>query len=188
MENQIGQKIRYLRKKTNITLDVLAKRTGVTKGYLSKIERGLQSPPIATLSKISRALDVEIADFFQTRTREARCALVRKDERKPVIREGSAYEYLYEAIAYKNHSKKMTPFVITLPPKAKNHTAFTHQGEEMIFVLEGVMEFWFDDERYIVGPGDCIYFDSQVPHLGQCAGEEETKALVVIYSSKDRIE
>ena len=188
MENQIGRKIRYLRKRANVTLEMLARETGFTKGYLSKIERGLQIPPIATLSKIANALHAEMADFFEKKSREVKCSIVHKNERKPIIRDGSIFGYCYESIAYKKHHKMMNAFVITLIPNAKDQTMFTHEGEELMFVLKGTMEFWFGEERYIVKAGDCIYFDSEVPHRGQCIGNREAKVLVVIYSPKNRIE
>jgi len=184
MEKRIGKKIRYLRRKSNVTLEMVAKTTGFTKGYLSKIERGLQIPPIATLSKIANALNAEVADFFETKRGRIKCSIIRKNERRPVIREGSSFGYHYEAIAYKKHDKVMNPFVITLIPNARDRTVFSHEGQELMFVLKGNMEFWFDQERYVVKAGDCIYFDSEVPHRGQCLGNKETKVLVVIYSAQ----
>ena len=50
LDKELGRKIRSMRKARAITLDVLTMRTGLSTGYLSKIERGLSSPPIATLT------------------------------------------------------------------------------------------------------------------------------------------
>lgn len=186
MEDQIGKKIRYLRRKSRVTLQKLALTTGFTKGYLSKIERGIKIPPIATLSKIANALNTEVADFFETKRGETKCSIVHKDERRAVVRDGSSFGYHYEAIAYKKHDKIMNPFIITLIPRAKDQTIFSHEGQELMFVLKGTMEFWFDEDRHIVKAGDCIFFDSEVPHRGQCLGNKEAKVLVVIYSPRVR--
>jgi len=181
-EKKIAEKMRNLRVGKNITLDNLAMRTGFTKGYLSKLETGKQIPPIATLSRIARALDVEIADFFDRGTNDENYCIVRKGERKPVIRNGRLFGYYYESIAYGKHHKKMEPFIITLIPHATDHTIFDHRGEELMFVLDGKMKVFLGDERQVLEAGDCLYFDSSMPHRGECVGDRESKVLVVIFS------
>jgi transcriptional regulator with XRE-family HTH domain len=181
-EKKIAEKMRNLRVGKNITLDNLAMGTGFTKGYLSKLETGKKIPPIATLSRIARAFGVEIADFFDRGTNDERYCIVRKGERKPVIRDGTLFGYYYESIAYGKHHKKMEPFVITLIPHATDHTIFDHSGEELMFVLEGKTRIFLGDERHVLVEGDCLYFDSSIPHRAECIGDREAKVLIVIIS------
>lgn len=181
-EIKIAEKIKNLRLEKNITLDDLGKSTGFTKGYLSKLENSKKVPPIATLSRIAKALGVEIADFFDREINHPRHSIVRKDERKPVIRDGTLFGYYYESIAYRKHQKKMEPFIITLVPHAKDHTIFDHKGEELMFVLEGRMRAFLGDEEYILNEGDCLYFDSSIPHRGECVGDKEARCLIVVVS------
>lgn len=181
-EIRIAEKIKNLRLEKNITLDDLGKSTGFTKGYLSKLENSKKVPPIATLSRIAKALGVEIADFFDREINYPRHSIVRKNERKPVIRDGSLFGYYYESIAYRKHQKKMEPFIITLVPHATDHTIFDHKGEELMFVLEGRMRVFLGDERYILDEGDCFYFDSSIPHRGECVGDKEARCLIVVAS------
>src|SRR5699024_7843861 len=54
----LGDQIRSIRKKQEITLKELAEKTGLSIGYISQIERNLTDPSLSTLRKISRALDV----------------------------------------------------------------------------------------------------------------------------------
>jgi transcriptional regulator with XRE-family HTH domain len=179
VERQLGATIRGLREQKGMTLETLAQRTGMTKGYLSKVERGRKSPPISTLSRIAAALNATIADFFERTEEPSRCTITRRHERKPITRNGALFGYHYEAIAHRHHAKKMEPFVITLVPHAKDRTIFSHPGEEMMMVLEGKMLFFFSDQRHVLNEGDCVYFDSGVPHRGQCLGDGEAKVLVV---------
>lgn len=185
MEDQIGAKIRRLRRRRNLTLQATAEKSGLTKGYLSKVERGLKSPPIATLSRIAQALNADMAEFFERSDDGRKCTIVRRDERKPVNLDGQLFGYHYEALAYRYHRKMMEPFLITLTPNATDRTIFSHEGEEMMIVLEGRMLFYFGDERHVCDEGDCIYFDSGVPHRGECVGDWEAKVLVVIYSPRE---
>lgn len=181
-ELKIGQKIRQIRLQNKLTLKKVAERTGFTKSYLSMVELGKKSPPIATLSKIAQALDVDIAAFFEQKKPEDRITLGRKGEREVVVRDGTIFGYRYESIAPTKRLKRMEPFIITLPCKSKEGDRFDHEGEEFFYVLEGRIKFYYGDREYILKEGDCVYFDSSIPHRGEGADGKTAKALVVIYT------
>ena len=61
----IGQKIRQLRTQNNLTLEELASRSELTKGFLSQVERNLTSPSVSTLEDILEALGTDLASFFK---------------------------------------------------------------------------------------------------------------------------
>ncbi len=182
-EKEIISKIRSLRKSREVTLDRLAKMTGLTKGYLSQIENSTKSPPFSTLDKIAYALGVDITYFFAKNGSEqadARITIVRPEERKKVAPGGLRRGYGYESLAYKRAGKNMEPYLITLDSHGKG--IFKHDGEEFLHVLEGVLEFTFGGDRYIVKPGDSLYFDSGVEHSGKAVGNDKVKMLCIIYN------
>lgn len=180
-EKEIGAKIRQLRKQRAITLDVLTMRTGLSPGYLSKIERGLSSPPIATLSRIASALGVKPSDFFQDYEETLNISIVPPSERKTLTRDGQTFGYRYESLAHRRQNKLMEPFVITIIPHSHDNRMFVHKGEEMLYLLEGRIEMIYGDERYpVTTVGTCIYIDASIPHRAICLGDEEARALVVI--------
>jgi len=183
----VGGRIARSRAERRMTLERLAQLTGFTKGYLSKIENGRKVPPIATLSRIARALHTEIGSFFsEPRRAVAReVTVVRAGERQAVVRGGSAFGYDYVGLAPKRVPKRMDPFIFTFPPRIDKHVFFEHRGEEFLFVLSGTVEFQVGDERFTLRKGDSIYFDSRVPHRGRSIGRE-AKALVVIHDTATR--
>ncbi|MBW2565134.1 MAG: helix-turn-helix transcriptional regulator, partial [Deltaproteobacteria bacterium] len=65
LEKKIADKIHEIRKNKGLTLAQLGDATGLSKGLLSRIENNQVSPPIATLSKIARGLEVPIGIFFE---------------------------------------------------------------------------------------------------------------------------
>jgi mannose-6-phosphate isomerase-like protein (cupin superfamily) len=75
---------------------------------------------------------------------------------------------------------------LTLPVNPKKKNMYRHEGEELLFVLEGTMQFHCNNQEYIVEQGDCIYFDSSLPHLGESAGNKQVRCLMVIYNSTGR--
>jgi len=178
-ELKIAKKIRAIRLQKKLTLQNMAELTGFTKSYLSMIESGKKSPPIATLSKIASALSVDISTFFEHKQQEDKIILVRKEERSMVVRDGTAFGYQYESIAPTKRQKRMEPFIITHPPGIDGGI-FDHEGEELMMVLEGKVRFFCGDAEYILNEGDSIYFDSSIPHRGDALGDEPAKTLVVI--------
>jgi len=168
-----------------MTLQELADRTGLTKGYLSKVERSEKAPPYSTLSKIVGAMGLEITDVLKAEPgplQDLPIVIARKEEGK-VIRESSHYVgYDYEVLAVGKPGKNMEPFIIYAPNEFT--TLFEHEGEEFIYVLEGEMELKYGDRLFLLKKGDHAYFESRVPHTGRSVGKKRAKLLVTIYFYK----
>lgn len=189
-EEQVGPRLRQLRKARGVTLEQLAERTGLTKGYLSKIETGKKLPPIATLSRISGALGSDIAYFFRQETAwdafDGRVSLVRAGERRQAIRGGTSFGYDYQSIAHGLPNKAMEPFVFTFPEKIEGETHFEHDGEELIFILSGSVAFELAGQSITLGPGDSLYFDSSLPHRGRSIGGDAKALVVIVHPDNER--
>ena len=179
---KIARKIRQIRLQNQLTLQKLAEKTGFTKSYLSMIESGKKSPPIASLSKIASSLEVDITAFFERKMPEEQISLVRDGEQEVLVRDGTVFGYRYESLAPAKRRKKMEPFIITLPSHSKEEDRFDHEGEELFYVLDGRINFYYGDKTYKLKKGDCVYFDASIPHRGEGVGKKPAKALVVIYT------
>ncbi len=183
---KVGEKVRELRERAGLSLQEMAERTGYSSALLSQIENHMVSPPLGALIKIARALEVKVGAFLGDDPREP-FTLVRKDERKHVSRfaskEGVSYGYSYESLGFEKKDRHLEPFLVTLEPATlKSEKLSTHDGEEFIFVLEGEMEVILDRHKDILYPGDCIYYDSTIPHKVQCHREIPAKILAVIWT------
>ncbi|WDP89100.1 MAG: helix-turn-helix transcriptional regulator [Desulfobacter sp.] len=183
-EKSISRNIKKLRTQKGMTLQDLADRTGLTKGYLSKVERAQKAPPYSTLTKIATGLGVEITTLLAggAPPRDVRLFLSRKSDRE-IIRETDQFAgYDYEILAEGKAGKNMEPFIIHAPWEITR--TYTHEGEETIYVMEGQLEFHYGEEVIVLNAGDNIYFDSIVPHVGKSVGKTKAKLLVVIYFYK----
>jgi len=182
IESEIGRRIKASRINKKFTLEQVANQTGFTKGYLSRIEKSEKSPPLSTLGIIARALGITISFLVGEEEQKTSIDIVKKGERPLIARKGAALDYSYEAVAHTFPNKKMEPFILTLPLKPKKKTIHQHEGEELLFVLEGTMKFLLGNREYILEEGDCIYFDSGIRHFGESAGRKEAKCFMVIYT------
>ncbi len=166
-----------------MTLEHLAKVTGVTKGYLSQIENSTKAPPFSTLDKIATALGVDITFFFannEDREIDDRITSVRPDERKRVAPGGLRRGYGYESLAYKRAGKNMEPYLITVNQQSSG--TFQHGGEEFLYILEGTLELNYGGEKYLFKKGDSIYLDSGVEHSARAGGKGDVKLLCIIFN------
>jgi transcriptional regulator with XRE-family HTH domain len=185
-ELRVGERIRELRENKGLSLQDMANRTGYSSALLSQVENHFISPPLGGLIKIAKALQVKVGTFFGDEPRES-YAIVRKDERKHISRfaskEGVSYGYSYESLGFDKKDRQMEPFLVTLEPATvKSEKLSSHDGEEFIFVLEGEMEAILGDHKDVLHPGDCIYYDSTIPHKVQCHREVPTKILAVLWT------
>ena len=190
LEEHISLNIQQLRKKAKIDLQNLADRTGLTKSYLSKIERKIQSPSFSTMSKIALALGVDTTSLLTERAEsleDVRISFTRRGERKVItpldhLAEGSFHGITYEAIAHNKPGKNMNPLVMTIPPEGA--PIFRHEGEEFIYILEGRHEFTYGDQTYLMEEGDSVYIDAAVPHTGKGLDGKPSKILLVMFNYK----
>jgi len=164
---QVSEKIRSLRRRSGLTLDQLAKRCGMTKGYLSKLERNKQLPPISTLQTIAQAFEVELADFFAEResdgSRSPDLDILRTKQRRPAVKDGkSPYGYVYTPLVRIFRGKQMPP-VLVIVEKGQTD-AFAHDSEEFVYVVRGSIELLYEGRRHALGDGDSFYFDSRRKH------------------------
>lgn len=181
----ICRNIKKLRKQQKLTLEKLADQTGLTKGYLSKVERSEKAPPYSTLNKIAGALGIEVTSFFKENIEpidDVRISVQRKVDSAVIKGTSQLSGYDYEVLAPSKPGKNMEPFIIYSPKTIKK--MYSHEGEEFMYVMDGRLEFIYGEDSYILEKGDNVYFDSCVPHAGRSLGDNPAKLLVVIYFYK----
>lgn len=172
-------RLKLLRKKLGITLEVLADKAGMTKSYLSKVERGLNTPSIASALKLARALNVNVEELFsEDASDQARYSLVRQGERQSLVGsgEGPGYAVLTSQVG----QRSLLPFLIQPPTEFSDPTFKEHQGEEFLFVHSGQVEVDFMTERVLLGQGDALHFNAQTPHRLRSIGPQQAQLLVVV--------
>ncbi|GAB4366998.1 MAG: XRE family transcriptional regulator [Deltaproteobacteria bacterium] len=184
-EVQVGDHIREFREKSGVSLQQLAEKTGFSSALLSQIENRMTSPPLGTLVKIANALGTTVSTFIGGKE-EREFSIVRKQERTTVsrvgLKEGGRSAYTYEALGAGKAGRKMEPFLVRLKPLLDRNVAKnTHEGEEFLYVLSGKVEVFLDRYSDVLSEGDCIYYNSTIPHHVHSTEEKEALILAVIY-------
>ncbi len=167
----IGKKLKELRLQNDLTLDDLASRSELTKGFLSQVERNLTTPSIATLDDILEALGSNLSDFF------------REEEEKQVVFSTQDFfvdeqeDYQIEWVIPNAQKNEMEPILLTLYPKKKSHVLSAYQGEEFGYVLEGTVTIVQGNKKYKVKAKETFYLDGRQSHYLYNHGNSEVKVL-----------
>ena len=163
MAKPIGQKIRELRLHNKLTLKDLAQQTGLSVGYLSQLERGLTDIATDLLGTVAAALQVDRSHFFQ-QPRQAPRRILRSYE-KEIFQIDSA-RFIHSHLTNQIGEKSLLPRFIELLPigSAEPVLPYSHEGEEFVYVLEGVLTLFIENEQHELFPGDSAHYPSATPH------------------------
>ena len=165
--------LRAVRRQRGLTLESLAEQTGLTKSYLSKIERRQSTPSIAVALKVARALDVDVAQLFSDETADEKIVLDRARDRRKFA------DQRYVALAPTTLGKSMSPFVVRPADGAVDEPRPVHTGQESVFVHAGTVELNYGDQTVRLGPGDSAYFDASISHHFRSIGKAAAEVVVV---------
>lgn len=184
----VGDHIRKFREQKGLSLQQMAEKTGFSAALLSQIENRMVSPPLGTLVKIANALETSVS-FLVGGEEEREFFIVRKGDRKTVsrvgLKEGGRTAYTYEALGTGKAGRRMEPFIVRLKPLLdRNVVRNSHEGEEFLYVLQGNVEVFLDRYSDVLHEGDCLYYNSTIPHHVHCADDGEAVILAVIYQGR----
>jgi transcriptional regulator with XRE-family HTH domain len=179
LEVAIGRQVRAFRSQLNMTVAEVAKQAGLSPGMLSKIENGHTSPSLATLSALSRALNVPVTSLFRKYEQERDCTFVKAGEGLTIERRGTRAGHQYQLLGHTiGQQVTVEPYLITLTEQSEIFPLFQHNGVEFIYMLDGEVVYRHGDKVYRLTPGDSLFFDADVPH-----GPEELVELPIRFLS-----
>ncbi len=177
----LGPRVRGLRKERDLSQRELAELASLSPNAISLIERDEISPSVATLQRLAGALGVKMSYFFESDT-VARVLHFRPHER-PAIRGAGL---TIEGLGGRLEGQHLEPFYITLAPHSDMGTGHVaHEGQEFVCCLAGVLRYEIDSEVYVLGPGDFLLFEADLPHRWGNPSDEETRAVLVLQAPSD---
>ena len=169
LEVSIGRQVRLFRKKLDMTVAELARQAGLSAGMLSKVENGRTSgrtsPSLATLHALSAALNVPVTAFFRRFEEQRAATHVQAGQGLKIDRRGTRSGHEYRLLGHSfAKSVTMEPHIVTLTEPSEVFPLFQHAGTELIYMLEGEMEYRHAGAIYRLAAGDSLYFDGEAPH------------------------
>jgi transcriptional regulator with XRE-family HTH domain len=171
----IGPRLRHIRLERGFTVEALAAAAGLDKGFLSRLERGTKRPSVATVLRLSAALNVPVGLLFGEQTTDDTVQVSRAAGRVRSAEDPGTYSF--ELLTPKGSLMQAFLFHVGAEPTGKGQQ---HHGEEMFLVLSGTVEMRTPDRSYVLETGDCAYFPGHVIHQMRGLGAEPTTAVIVV--------
>lgn len=167
LEAAIGREVRTLRRQHGMTVADLAAATGLSIGMLSKIENGNTSPSLTTLQVLAHAFSVPVTAFFRGYEERREAQHVRAGEHLEIERRGTRAGHQYNLLGHIGANASgvvVEPYLITLTTESDTFPTFQHEGLELLYMLEGEVDYRHGENIYPLKPGDSLLFDADAPH------------------------
>ena len=177
---QIAERIKEIREISEMSVETLANKLGLSTDLYLKYESGNTDIPVGIIFEISELFHVELS------------VMLGGDNPKlhiyGVVRNGKGLklerrkQYKYESLAYNFIHKKAEPFMVTIDPNPEEVLLEfnSHPGQEFNFVNKGTMMIIIDGHEIILNEGDSIYFDSGYKHAMRALNNEKVKFLAIV--------
>jgi transcriptional regulator with XRE-family HTH domain len=181
MLQDLGTRVRSLRKERGLTLERLSELSGLSIGIVSQIERGRGNPSFTTLAQLAHGLDIPVGRLMYV-AEQNKSPVVRKEQRRRLDGHGLGVDDggLYELLTPDFTGSLEVVWVEHAPGYDTSATPYRHNGEEFGLVIEGRVVVHLDGVAHDLGPGDSIRYDSTVPHWYSNPGPDTCRAVWVI--------
>lgn len=178
----VGQKIRNLRRRLGLSIETLAKQSGLSTPAIQKIETNHMVPTIISLMKISRALGEKVSFFVDEGSGNDQIVLIKKSARKGFYSEESKMSQEY--ITGQLEKRVLEGGVFNIRRGGQSGREMnSHPGEEIIFCLKGKIEVFTPGTNYLLSTGDTLHFKSDIPHRWRNSGGTAAQ-IIWIYTQR----
>lgn len=169
MHNEIGQRLKSIRTRLNLSQRQLARQSGVANATISQVEAGKLNPTVSMLKKVLDGIPVSLGEFFADEFEARDRVFFRAEELTEIADGGVSFRQVGG-----NLSNRAIQFIHECyqPGSGTGKHAITHEGEECGIILKGRLEVTVGDETSILGTGDAYYFKSSQPHQFRNTGSE----------------
>ena len=179
----VGQRLREIRASRRLSMKSLAQMSGLNINTLSLIENERTSPSVSTLRQLAQSLQVPITEFFETDHGSRKLVHQKQGKRPRVTFQHSTMEDLAPGMPRFGAE----PILVTLEPDADSgRKQIVHTGREFVYCLDGHIVYTVDNEKYILEPGDSLFFDAYLPHHWKNIDSTSSRALLVLCPMDER--
>lgn len=179
----LGKRVRGLRRAKGLTLEVLAERSSVSRAMISKLERGEKNPTLLVVAKVAKGLGVDLLRLLGTE--EPRRVIVVPRDRRPVmqdLRTGFERQLLFPTCG--RQGVEFVRMIVAEGSTSGELPAYRKDTEEYVLVEKGCLKAILGSEEYLLNEGDALYFEADVAHRFDNAGEGECSYYLVTVSKE----
>lgn len=163
--DNVGARAKLFRLDRRMTLEQLAELTGVSKGHLSRFERGQKSLSLAMLIRLAEALHSSVAELLGELPARDKSHLVKAEGRTYHKASASDGKYIFSALG-RGDDPLINAFLVefTSGTEMRKSAEAYHSGQEIFFILEGAVEIDLGGRKHVLNKGDYLQFPGSVRH------------------------
>jgi len=178
---EITMRVRVLREIEEISVEALAGELGFDPAEYSAWESGEKDFPVGALVEIAARFKVDLSELISGAASKLKMFCLTKAGQAPEVTRRPMYSYWN--LAYNFHRKKAEPFLVEAAAETgeKPINLNTHPGQEFDYLLEGRLLISIGGHEMELGPGDCVYYDSQEPHGMKALGGTPARFLAFVF-------
>lgn len=178
--SKLGEKIKVLRTEKSMSLKDLSERSGISAAAIHKIEANGIIPTITTMMKIADSLGKNVSYFIEEDGEDHDVVFVPAKKREPILTFKKGLDL--KGISAKQYGDfMMTAAYATVAVGASSgRTPMSHEGEELVYCLQGKIEFKVKDDTYVLTAGDSLNFRTKLDHKWKNIGDREAKLIWVL--------
>jgi transcriptional regulator with XRE-family HTH domain len=178
---RLGRRLRALRRGRGLTLDGLARRSGVSRAMISKLERGEKNPTLVVAAKVADGLGVSLSQVVGVE--ERREVVVVRRERRMIMRDPeTGFERQLLSPSFGGRGIEFIRSVVPIGSSSGEFAPHRRGVSEYVVVERGRLRALLGSDEYFLERGDALYFEADVTHRFDNAGEEECSYYLVIDS------
>lgn len=184
MRRYVAERIKRLREAQDMSLEQVARMTGIAADRLRAYEEGEAVPPIGTVIQLSRVFGSRMEGLLHGGAiASEHLTICRSGESMAGDRGDTEQSYAYAPLTRPGTSGHlMEPFMLRFDPAVPQGAPITHDGQEFVYVIEGSVELFYNGQTYRLECGDSAYLDSRQPHTFHGVGTIPARMLAVVSS------
>lgn len=176
---EIGKNIAVIRKQKDLSLEELSRRSGVSTGMLSQIEKDRVNPTVAVVWKIAYGLDVPFHDLLAREDEEPLFKILHKNE--AVILERGGGTVVFRILSPLSMAEKLELYTVTIKKGAVlESTPHSKDTEEFATVLSGSITIEVNGKTATLVEGDTIHYHADVQHTIKSVGDSDSYLYMVV--------
>lgn len=179
---QIGERIKGMREILEIPIEEMAELTEMSVEEYIKHENGQKDFTFSFLNKCALRFKLDLAELMTGENPHLKAYSVVREGGGLNVERRKGFEYKHLASRFNN--REIEPYMVTVPyqkdAQDKPIKTSTHNGQEMDFVLKGTLKMYINGKTEILKEGDCIFYDSSLPHGMIATDGKECKFLAIL--------
>jgi transcriptional regulator with XRE-family HTH domain len=181
----LGAQLKALRTQRGWTLEKLSKVSKLSEPYLSRLESGSRQPSLAALITLARTYEIPLRTLLEGDGRTMTpCKIIPSASTATRITNGLAYR----PVSGGSSLSSFQAMEIIVPANRRDAGFYSHEGEEWLYVISGVLDLIFENEKHELGPRDAAHFDARLPHRLAAGSKRDAVVLMVAARPDPHIE